>query len=100
MIELAVQAEKFPLSKPSLKITSVTAEVGVGVFVFDAVGVLVGVEVDPLVEVGVGVFVPTGVFVRVGVTVGVDVTVGVAVLVGVLVGVVFGVAVGIVPCAM
>ena len=86
---LDVQAEKFPLSNPSAKIRSDTADVGVAVSV--SVGVLVGPGVFVGVKVGVGVDVSVGV--GDGPTVGVDVAVKVAVGVGVFVAVKVGVAV-------
>ena len=88
-VELAVHADRLPLSKPSAKIRSGRLDVGEGVNV--------GVEVDvgPCVGVSVGV----GVSVAVGVMVGVGVSVGVGPNVGVLVRVFVGVAVGIGPSA-
>ena len=59
-----VQAEKLPLSKPSAKIRSGKADVGV------CVGVFVGVGEGPMVGVKVAVKVAVGVGVVVGVAVG------------------------------
>jgi UDP-3-O-[3-hydroxymyristoyl] glucosamine N-acyltransferase len=91
LFEFAVQAEKLPLSKLSLKIRSGTEDVGEGV------NVGVRVEVGPRVGVlvGVGVLVPVGVIVGVGVFVGEGPIVGVEVAVKVEVGVNVSVAVGV-----
>lgn len=105
LFEFALQAEKLPLSKPSLKMRSAAEDVEVAVNVGDGVFVFVGVKEGPVVGVSVGVNVGVGVNVArgVGVCVGVSVGVGegpaVGVLVGVLVGVpvLVGVAAGIVP---
>ena len=89
---LAVQAEKFPDSKPSAKIRSDRLDVfvGVGVLVGVKVAVAVGVLVCVFVGVGegpdVGVFVGVEVGVLVGVFVGVDVGPDVGVFVGLAVG--------------
>ena len=85
---LDVHAKKLPLSNPSAKIRSDTADVGVTVRV--SVGVLVGPGVFVGVKVGVGV----DVFVGVGDGPTVDVDVAVKVAVGVKVGVAVKVAVG------
>lgn len=71
LFEFALQAEKLPLSKPSLKIRSGTEDVGVAVNVGAGVFVFVGVKEGP----GVGVLVD----VNVGVGVNVAMEVGVAV---------------------
>lgn len=101
LFEFALQAEKLPLSKPSLKIRSVTEDVGEAVNVGDGVFVFVGVKEGPAVGVSVGVNVGVCVNVArgVGVCVGVSVGVGEGPMVGVFVGVaeLVGVAVGIVP---
>ena len=115
-VALRFQAEKLPLSNPSLKIRSEAPDVGVGVKVGVGVlvgafvgvwvgvlmGVLVGVRVgvlvdEPLVDVDMGPLVGVGVPVGVGaieVDVGVEVGVAVFVTGGVFVGVPVGVDVG------
>ena len=89
-VELPVQADRFPVSKPSLKITSPAAEVAVG----EKVGVKVAVGPGVFVLVGVGVMVGVSVSVLVVVEVKVAVAVFVAVKVGVAVAVLVGVLVG------
>lgn len=105
LFEFALQAEKLPLSKPSLKIRSGTADVGVAVNVGAGVLVFVGVRKGPDVGVAVDVNVGVGVnaAMEVGVSVGVSVGVGDGPMMGVFVGVLtgvpglVGVAVGEVP---
>ena len=71
LVEAALQAEKLPLSKPSLKIRSGTEDVGVAVNVGAGVLVFVGVKEGPDVGVCVGVFVAVTDGPTVGVLVGV-----------------------------